>query len=48
MDKERKACWSKDLYTVEQIKEENHQKLYKLRGIDRSFIRSEIFLVDHD
>lgn len=47
MEKERVPIWSRDLYTVEEIKEVDHQKLYKLKNIDRPFVRSEIFLVDH-
>jgi len=48
MDKERIGVWSKDLYTVESIKDEEYQKIYKLRNVDRPFVRSEILLVDTD
>jgi hypothetical protein len=46
MDKERVPVWSKVLHTVEKIIEEDGQKLYKVSGYDKAFVRSEILLVN--
>ena len=45
-DKERIGKWSPEIYTVENIIEQDDQKLFKLKDIDKPFIRSEILLVD--
>ena len=46
MDKERVPVFSKVLHTVERVIEEDGQKLYKISGYDKLFIRSEILLVN--
>jgi hypothetical protein len=46
LDKERVSNWSAQSYTVLSIDEYNGQKLYKLEGLPRSFVRSDILLVD--
>jgi hypothetical protein len=46
MDKGRVPVWSKVLHTVEKIIEEDGQKLYKVSGYDKAFVRSEILLVN--
>ena len=46
LDKERVPVWSRELYKVDNVYEEERQKLYKLKNIDRPFVRSEILLVD--
>jgi len=48
MDKSRVSIWTRDLHVVEDIKESEGQKLYKIRGRDRWFIRSDILLVPTD
>ena len=45
-DKEEVPLWSKDLHTVEDIVEHDGQKLYKIRGYNKPFVRSEILLVE--
>jgi hypothetical protein len=46
MDKERVPVFSKVLHTVEKIIEEEGQKLYKISGYDKPFVRSEIMLIN--
>ena len=46
-DKERHGIWSKDLHTVEAIVEHDGQKLYKFRGCNKPFVRSEILLLEY-
>lgn len=45
-DKERHGIWSRDLHTVEDIVEHDGQQLYKIRGYNKPFVRSEILLVE--
>ena len=45
-DKEKHGIWSKDLHTVEAIVEHDGQKLYKIRGYNKPFVRSEILLLE--
>ena len=46
LDKERHGIWSRDLHTVEDIIEHDGQQLYKIRGYNKQFARSEILLVE--
>ena len=46
MHKERTSVWSKYLHTVENIIDEYGQTLYKIKGYDRPFVRSEILSLD--
>ena len=46
MDKERVGVWTKDSYEVEDIKESEGQKLYKIKGRERLFIRADILLIN--
>ena len=45
-DKERHGLWSRDLHIVEDIVEHDGQQLYKIRGYDKPFVRSEILLIE--
>ena len=45
-DKEKHGIWSRDLHTVEDIVEHDGQQLYKIRGYNKPFVRSEILLIE--
>ncbi len=45
-EKERTSSWSVATYTVEAIKESLGQIFYKLQGVDKLAMRSELLLVD--
>ena len=44
LDKQHIGVWSHTLHTMENIIEENGQTLYKIKGYERPFLRSEILL----
>jgi hypothetical protein len=46
LDKQHIGVWSHTLHTVEKIIEENGQKLSKIKGYDRPFLRSEILFIE--
>ena len=46
LDKERVSNWSSKKYKVIAISENMNQKFYKLEGLDKSLMRSELLLVD--
>jgi hypothetical protein len=45
LDKERVPTWTKQVYTVEKIVDENGQNMYKITGTDKPLFRSEILLI---
>lgn len=46
LDKERVSNWSSKKYKVIAISENMNQKFYKLEGLDKSLMRSELLLLD--
>ena len=46
LDKQHVGVWSHTLHTVEKIIEENGQTLYKIKGYERPFLRSDILLTE--
>ena len=46
LDKERVSNWSSKKYKVTGISENMNQKFYKLEGLDKSLMRSELLLID--
>ena len=46
LDKERVSNWSSKKYKVIAISENMNQQFYKLEGLDKSLMRSELLLLD--
>ena len=45
-DKERVSVWGDKTYNVQAIQEFNDQKLYKIEGVNRLLVRSNLLLID--
>ena len=46
LDKERLSVWGHKTYTVQDIQEFNDQKLYKIEGVYRLLVRSNLLLIE--
>ena len=46
LDEERVSVWGDKTYTVQDIQEFNDQKLYKIYGVNRLLVRSNLLLID--